>query len=162
MGRTRGGELAITLGARDLARLRHSMAGTVVTPEDAEYDAARRVWNGDIDRHPAAIARCTTTADVRAALVFARENSFPIAVRSGGHSFPGHSTVDDGIVIDLRQINAVTVEPQTRRAAVGGGAGWSEGDAATLRHRLPGTGGHLSPTRVSRPTVGGGSRHLPR
>src|SRR3989449_6597295 len=162
MGRTRGGELAITLGARDLARLRHSMAGTVVTPEDAEYDAARRVWNGDIDRHPAAIARCTTTADVRAALVFARENSFPIAVRSGGHSFPGHSTVDDGIVIDLRLINAVTVDARTRLAKVGGGAVWSEVDAATLRHGLAVTGGHVSHTGVAGLTLGGGIGHLMR
>jgi len=154
--------LAITLGARDLARLRHSMAGTVVTPEDAEYDAARRVWNGDIDRHPAAIARCTTTADVRAALVFARENSFPIAVRSGGHSFPGHSTVDDGIVIDLRLINAVTVDARTRLAKVGGGAVWSEVDAATLRHGLAVTGGHVSHTGVAGLTLGGGIGHLMR
>src|SRR2546422_8170801 len=150
MGRTRGGELAITLGARDLARLRHSMAGTVVTPEDAEYDAARRVWNGDIDRHPAAIARCTTTADVRAALVFARENSFPIAVRSGGHSFPGHSTGDDGIVIDLRLINAVTGDARTRLAKVGGGAGGAGGRAATVQPGLAGPAGAAGPPRRPR------------
>jgi len=154
--------MAVTLGARDLARLRQAISGQIVTPHDAAYEDARRVWNGDIDRRPAAIARCATTADVRAALAFARENAYPIAVRSGGHSFPGHSTVDDGIVIDLRQINAVTVEPQTRRAAVGGGAVWSEVDAATLRHGLAVTGGHVSHTGVAGLTLGGGIGHLMR
>src|SRR3989475_7620043 len=154
--------MAVTLGARDLARLRQAISGQIVTPHDAAYEDARRVWNGDIDRRPAAIARCATTADVRAALAFARENAYPIAVRSGGHSFPGHSTVDDGIVIDLRQINAVTVEPQTRRAAVGGGAVWSEVDAATLRHGLAVTGGHVSHTGVAGLTLGGGLGHLMR
>ena len=154
--------MAVTLGARDLARLREAMSGQIVTPHDAAYEDARRVWNGDIDRRPAAIARCATTADVRAALAFARENAYPIAVRSGGHSFPGHSTVDDGIVIDLRQINAVTVDPQTRRAVVGGGAVWSEVDAATLRHGLVVTGGHVSHTGVAGLTLGGGLGHLMR
>src|SRR3989442_570625 len=154
--------MAVTLGARDLARLRQAISGQIVTPHDAAYEDARRVWNGDIDRRPAAIARCATTADVRAALAFARENAYPIAVRSGGDSFPGHSTVDDGIVIDLRQINAVTVEPQTRRAAVGGGAVWSEVDAATLRHGLAVTGGHVSHTGVAGLTLGGGIGHLMR
>src|SRR3989454_12305055 len=115
--------MAVTLGARGRARLREAMSGQIVTPHDAAYEDARRVWNGDIDRRPAAIARCATTADVRAALAFARENAYPIAVRSGGHSFPGHSTVDDGIVIDLRLINAGTVDARTRLAKVGGGAG---------------------------------------
>src|SRR2546427_8573272 len=127
--------MAVTLGARDLARLRQAISGQIVTPHDAAYEDARRVWNGDIDRRPAAIARCATTADVRAALAFARENAYPIAIRSGGHSFPGHSTVDDGIVIDLRQINVVTVEPPTRRAAGCGGAAGAGGGGAPLRHR---------------------------
>src|SRR2546428_3093992 len=142
--------MAVTLGARDLARVRQAISGQIVTPHDAAYEDARRVWNGDIDRRPAAIARCATTADVRAALAFARANTYPIAVRSGGHSFPGHSTVDDGVVIDLRQINAVTVEPQTRRATVGGGGVWSEGDPATPRPGLAGPGGHVNPTRGAR------------
>src|SRR3989454_3707270 len=154
--------MAVTLGARDVARLRQAMSGEVVTPDDAAYDDARKVWNGDIDRHPAAIARCATAADVRTALAFARANTYPIAVRSGGHSFPGHSTVDDGIVIDLRQINAVTVDPKTRRAVVGGGAVWSEVDAATLRHGLVVTGGHVSHTGVAGLTLGGGLGHLMR
>src|SRR5256886_2345638 len=154
--------MAVTLGARDVARLRQALSGEVVTPDDAAYDDARKVWNGDIDRHPAAIARCATTADVRTALAFARGCTYDIAVRSGGHSFPGHSTVDDGIVIGLRQINAVAVDPQARRAVVGGGAVWSEVDAATLRHRLAVTGGHVSHTGVAGLTLGGGLGHLMR
>jgi len=132
--------MATTIGAADAAILRRAMRGAVVTPVDAAYDEHRKVWNGDIDRRPALIARCTSTADVKAALAFARRNGYPIAVRSGGHSFPGHSVVDDGVVIDLRQMNAVTVDPAARRAVVEGGAVWSEVDAATVPHRLVVTG----------------------
>ena len=154
--------MATTIGAADAAILRRAMRGTVVTPADAAYDEHRKVWNGDIDRRPALIARCTSTADVKAALAFARRNGYPIAVRSGGHSFPGHSVVDDGVVIDLRQMNAVTVDPAARRAVVEGGAVWSEVDAATVPHRLAVTGGHVSHTGVAGLTLGGGIGHLMR
>jgi FAD/FMN-containing dehydrogenase len=87
-----------------LVDLRESMMGEVITPGHVEYDAARKVWNGDIDRRPALVARCASTTDVQAALAFARKSGLPVAVRGGGHSFPGHSVVDDGIVIDLREL----------------------------------------------------------
>jgi FAD binding domain/Berberine and berberine like len=145
-----------------LVDLRESMMGEVITPEHAEYDAARKVWNGDIDRRPALIARCASTPDVQVALAFARKNGLPVAVRGGGHSFPGHSVVDDGIVIDLREINHVSVDPSGRRATVGGGAVWSEVDGATVPHGLAVTGGHVTHTGVGGLTLGGGVGHLMR
>src|SRR5882672_5524955 len=145
-----------------LVDLGKSLTGEVITPDHAEYDAARRVWNGDIDRRPALIARCASAADVQAALAFALKNRLRVAIRGGGHSFPGHSVVDDGIVIDLRRMNQVAVDPSGRRAIVGGGAVWSEVDGATVPHGLAVTGGHVTHTGVGGLTLGGGVGHLMR
>jgi len=145
-----------------LVDLAESMMGEGITPEHAEYDATRKVWNGDIDRRPALIARCASVADVQVALAFARKSGLPVAIRGGGHSFPGHSVVDDGIVIDLRQMNQVVVDPSGRRATVGGGAVWSEVDGATVPHGLAVTGGHVTHTGVGGLTLGGGVGHLMR
>lgn len=145
-----------------IAALRGAMRGDVVTPDDTGYDEARKVWNGDIDRRPAVIARCTTTADVRAALAFGRANRLPIAIKGGGHSLPGHSTGDGVLVIDLRPMNAVAIDPAGRRATVQGGAIWSEVDQAAQAHGLAVTGGHVSHTGVGGLTVGGGVGHLHR
>jgi FAD/FMN-containing dehydrogenase len=145
-----------------LVDLAGSMAGEVITPDHAEYDAARKVWNGDIDRRPALVARCASTADVQAALAFARKSGLRVAVRGGGHSFPGHLVVDDGIVIDLRHMNQVSVDPSDRRVTVGGGAVWSEVDGATVPHGLAVTGGHVTHTGVGGLTLGSGVGHLMR
>ena len=145
-----------------VGELRRALAGQVVAPEDADYDEARKVWNGDIDRKPAAIAKCVSVADVQAALGFAKNAGLTVAVRSGGHSFPGHSVADGALVIDLRQINQVSVDPGAKRATVGGGAVWSEVDAATAPHGLAVTGGHVSHTGVAALTLGGGLGHLMR
>lgn len=145
-----------------VASLDNSMTGEVITPQDAEYDSARKVWNGDIDRHPALIARCADAADVTATLAFARGNGLPIAVRGGGHSYPGLSVIDDGVVIDLRRINQVALKVSERRATVGGGALWSEVDRITVPHGLAITGGHVSHTGVGGFTLGGGMGHLMR
>src|SRR5579884_504505 len=97
--------------AADLSRL---ITGEVLGPAHPNYDAARQVWNGCIDRHPAVIARCHSTADVGAVVGFTRDQGLPLAVRGGGHSLPGFSTCDQGIVLDLSPMHAVVVDPGSR------------------------------------------------
>jgi FAD/FMN-containing dehydrogenase len=144
------------LGEATVQELREAIRGDVVTARDAEYDEARSVWNGAHDAHPAVIVRCTGVADVSAAVGFARSNDLEIAVRGGGHSIAGFSTVDDGIVIDLSQMNEVRVDPAARRAYVGGGAVWGDVDHETQAHGLATTGGLVSTTGVAGFTLGGG------
>src|SRR5215210_1589340 len=108
--------------AQQIATLGETFPGDVITPNDARYDQARRVWNGMIDRHPAAVLRPTTPDAVAAAIRFGRDNEVTIAVRSGGHSAAGLSTCDDGIVIDLSAMRGVTVDPGARTARSNGGA----------------------------------------
>ena len=143
-------------------KLRASMRGEVITPGDATFDEARKVWNGDIDRRPAVIARCTSVEDVRVALAFGRANGLQVAVKSGGHSLPGHSIADGALMLDLRPMNKVSVNEVTRRATIQGGAIWSEVDAPAQAHGLAITGGHVSHTGVAGLTLGGGIGHLMR
>src|SRR5438046_2592338 len=98
-------------------KLRSALRGEVIRPGDATYDEARKIWNGDIDRRPALIARCTNVEDVKAALAFGIESGLRIAVKGGGHSLPGHSVADGALMIDLRPMNKVTVDTAARRAA---------------------------------------------
>ena len=144
------------LGEATLQELREGVRGDVITPADPDYAEARLVWNGVHDAHPAVIVRCTGAADVIAAVGFARSNDLPIAVRGGGHSLPGFSTCDDGIVIDLSRMNEVHVDPANRRATVGGGAVWADVDHETQAHGLATTGGLVSTTGVAGFTLGGG------
>jgi FAD/FMN-containing dehydrogenase len=136
--------------------------GEVVRPGDPEYELRRSVWNAMHDRRPALIARCTTARDVAAAIEYGRREGMPIAVRGGGHSMPGHSTCDDGIVIDLRPMNAVQVDAGARRAVVQGGALLGELDRATQRHGLVVPAGVVSHTGVAGLTLGGGVGRLMR
>jgi hypothetical protein len=98
-----------------------AFAGELIGPDHADYDRARRVWNGTVDRRPALIARCGGPADVAAALAFARDGGLPVAVRGGGHNVSGNAVCDDGVVIDLSGMKAVSVDPEQRVARVGPG-----------------------------------------
>jgi FAD/FMN-containing dehydrogenase len=135
----------------------------VVTPEDPGYEQARRLWNGLIDRRPALIARPRGADEVARAIASARAEGLPIAVRSGGHSVPGHSSVDGGLVIDLSaHLGDVHVDAGTRRVRVGGGALLGVLDRATQRHGLVVPSGHISHTGVGGLTLGGGTGWLMR
>ncbi len=137
-------------------------AGELLRDGDPGYDEARTVFNAAIDRRPALIARCTGVADVQAALGYAREQSLPVSVRCGGHSVAGHAVVDGGVMIDVRPINRVRVDPDQRIAWCGGGANWAELDRETQAFGLAVTGGRLGDTGVGGLTLGGGSGWLER
>src|SRR4051794_8280665 len=105
--------------------------GAVVRPGDADYDVQRRIWNGSIDKRPAAIVRCAGVADVIGAVKLGRASDLPVAVRSGGHSFPGLSVADDALVIDLGPMKGVRVDPVARTARVQAGVLLGELDRET-------------------------------
>jgi hypothetical protein len=136
--------------------------GELLTPDDPSYDTVRRIWNGSIDRRPAFIARCHTTSDVVAALRFARQHDLPLAVRGGGHSIPGYSVCEGGLMIDLQPMKQVLVYPDQRLADVEPGVLWREFDAAAQAHGLATPGGEISDTGVAGLTLGGGIGWLSR
>ena len=136
--------------------------GEIVLPGSATYDAARIVWNGMIDRRPAAIARCTTVEDVRAAILFARDHGLVVAVRCGGHSVGGFSTCDDGLVIDLSPMRGVRADPGARVAYVRGGSLLQELDVAAQEHGMACPVGVVGHTGVGGLTLGGGMGRLQR
>jgi hypothetical protein len=147
----------------DLEILRPRFRGELMTPADGpRYDAARAVFNGMFDRRPALIARATGAADVIAALAFVRERGLPLAVRGGGHSVAGYSTVDQGVVIDLSAMKGIRVEPAARRVRVQAGVNWGELDRETQAFGLATTGGRVTSTGVSGFTLGSGSGWLER
>ena len=136
--------------------LSNRLEGEVIEPGGTDYDDARKVFNGMIDKRPAVIARCASSKDVAAAVKFARDNDLVVAVRSGGHSVAGMSIADDGMLIDLAGMKQVDVDPGAKTARAGGGVLWGEYDKATQEHSLHTPGGRVTTTGVGGFTTGGG------
>ena len=136
--------------------------GQLITVGQSDYDTVRAVWNGAVDRRPRLIARCSGSADVAAAVRFARDHDLEIAVRGGGHNVAGTAVCDEGIVIDLSMMRAVSVDATRRTAVVQGGALWGDVDHETQAHGLATTGGIVGHTGVAGLTLGGGLGWLMR
>ncbi|MBW3554094.1 MAG: FAD-binding oxidoreductase [Gemmatimonadetes bacterium] len=139
-----------------LPELSRRFSGQLLRSVDAEYDEARRVHNGLIDKRPAVIARCRGVADIGEAIRFARRHGLEIAVRGGGHNVAGRSTVEGGLMIDLSPMRRVVIDPDGRVGVADGGATWADFDRATQEHGLATTGGVVSSTGVGGLTLGGG------
>lgn len=145
-----------------LDKLRKDFTGEIVLPDNPAYDEARTIFNAMIDRRPSVIAQCATVDDVVQAIRFGRDLGLEISVRGGGHGVAGKALTDKGIAIDLRRMNAVSVDPNARTATVAGGATMSHLDRATEPHGLATTGGRVSTTGVGGYTLGGGDGWLAR
>src|ERR671924_2042924 len=145
-----------------VSTLRQRLRGRVIGPGDADYDAARALYNGMIDKRPRLIARCVDVADVIAAVNFGRDNGLLIAIRGGGHNGPGLGSCDDGLVIDLSQMKGVRVDPAASTVRVGPGCTSGDVDHATHAFGLAVPFGIVSTTGVAGLTLGGGSGYLTR
>ncbi len=124
-------QMSVSLEETAIQEFAARLRGSLLRPGDAGYEQARRVYNAMIDKHPALIARCVEVTDVIAAVTFAREHRLTLAVRGGGHSGPGLSTCDDGLVIDLSGMKGIRVDSSARTVRVEGGCTWGEVDQAT-------------------------------
>ncbi len=139
-----------------IEELRASLGGQLFCPDDGGYEEARKIWNGMIEKRPALIARCTGVADVINSVKFARGNNLLAAVRGGGHSFPGNSVCDGGLVIDLSPMKGIRVDPKKRTARAEAGVKWGEFDRETQAFGLATTGGTVMDTGIAGLTLGGG------
>ena len=139
-----------------IAKLQANFNGTLLRPGNDDYEQARRVWNGMIDKCPALIARCTGAADVAQAVRFARTHNLLVSVRGGGHNVAGNAVCDDGLMIDLSPMKGIQVDADNRTVRAESGVLWSELDAATQQHGLATTGGTVSHTGLAGLTLGGG------
>ena len=140
----------------DIKALQSKFRGDILTPGSAEYEMSRRIWNGMIDRKPAAIARCTGPADVKAAVHFAADRDIYPAIRGGGHNVAGLAMVDDGLVVDLTRMKGIHVDPERYTATAQMGLTWGEFDRETQLYGLATTGGLISTTGIAGLTLGGG------
>ena len=140
----------------NIEELQSTFRGQLIQPSDADYDEARQVWNGYIDKHPALIAQCTGTADVIDAVTFARKHDIEVSVRGGGHNVAGSALCDDGMVIDLSGMRGIHVDASQKLARVQGGATWGDLDRETQVFGLAAPGGVVSTTGVAGLTLGGG------
>jgi FAD/FMN-containing dehydrogenase len=138
------------------------LSGTVILPGSKDYEPARLVWNGMIDKHPSIIARCASASDVIGAVKFAAENGLPVAVRSGGHNVSGNSVCDGGIVIDLSTMKGIRVDVAHKEVYAQAGLTWGEFDKATQAYGLATPGGLISTTGIAGLTLGGGFGWLSR
>ena len=145
-----------------LERFSQSLRGPLLRKGDAGYDEARRIHNGMHNREPDVIVHCAGVADVIAAVKFARAEGLPVAVKGGGHSVPGYSSIDRGLLIDLSGMRAVRVDPEARTARAEGGALWEDLDHETQAFGLAVTGGQVSHTGIAGLTLGGGFGYLVR
>ena len=136
----------INLGAADVEGLRSALRGELIGSDHAGYEAARRVWNANVDRRPALIVRATGAADVKQAVNFARTHHLALALRGGGHSAPGYGTNDGGLVLDLSTMKGIRVDPGARTVRAEGGVLWRELDHETQAFGLATTGGTVSNT----------------
>ncbi|CAM4007243.1 FAD-binding oxidoreductase [Smaragdicoccus niigatensis] len=146
----------------NLELFRSAFRGTLIEPSDDGYDQARSAWNGDIDHRPVLIAQVSSPPDVAAALALAAGEGLEVSVRGGAHSYRGTAIADGGLVIDLSALKSVVVDPQAKRARVGGGVTLAELDAATQPHGLAMPAGVISDTGVAGLTLGGGIGWLTR
>jgi len=151
-----------TVQALRIEELKAGFQGEILLPSDGAYGSARKIWNAMIDKRPAVIARCATTSDVVRGVNFARDNGLALAVRGGGHNIAGHALCDDGLVLDLSQMKAATVDPAGRRVTIEGGATLADLDAATQAHGLATPVGINSTTGIGGLTLGGGFGWLSR
>ncbi len=150
------------LDAETLDAFAARLDGALVAPDDARFEDHAAIWNGAVTRTPGLIVQCTSSADVAAAVDFARNNNLLVAVRGGGHNVAGTASCDSGLVIDLSWMRDVSVDPDTRRVRAGGGATWADVDAATQPHGLAAPGGLVSRTGIAGLTLGGGLGWLRR
>ncbi len=156
MSKQLSGNVQSTVDRADFARIREVLHGEAILPEDAEYEAGRRVWNGAIDRYPALIIRSADANDVMHAIEFARRKKLDIAVRGGGHNVSGFSTCDGGMVIDLSPMKAVSVNPQDKSARAEAGVLMGELIQASEKHGLVTPTGTISGIGIGGLTLGGG------
>jgi FAD/FMN-containing dehydrogenase len=144
------------VGRSAIDELRRGFTGEIIEPGHASYDDARRSFNAMIDRRPAVIVQPSDEVETARTVKFARDHDLAIGVRGGGHSVAGHGLLDDGLVIDLRRMRRVNVDPVRRRGSAGGGALWEDVDRATQAHGLAVTGGTFVDTGIGGLTLGGG------
>src|SRR5215217_6714549 len=144
------------VGAATLAELAEGLHGELVTPASEQYEEARSIWNAAHDRRPALVIRCAGVSDVIRGVDFARSEGLPLALRGGGHSIPGFSTTDGGVVLDLSPMKGIRVDPAARRVVAQAGCLWSDLDQETQEFGLALTGGLVSTTGIAGFTLGGG------